>query len=213
MSDKPQHLEDRQMNGAREFSPSAERNIPPLLDKLTPLWPENAHILEIASGTGQHAAAFCRARLDVTWQTSDPHHAARDSQNAWAEDMAGRMKPSLMIDVTQKDWWDGLGTFDAIFCANMIHIAPSASVEGLAAGAAVLLPENGTLYLYGPFQEGAETAESNLNFDESLKQRDPDWGVRHLSDVKHIFATYGLNLSERVVMPKENRLLMFKRSP
>ncbi len=212
MSDKPKHLEEREMSGAREFSPSAARNIPPLLEKLTGLWPENAHVLEIASGTGQHAAAFCEARPDLTWQMSDPHEAARDSQNAWAQDSAGRLKPSLKIDVTQTDWWADLGEFDAMFCANMIHIAPSSTVVGLAAGAAALLSNSGRFYLYGPFKEGAETAKSNLDFDESLKKRDPDWGIRHLSDVKHIFATYGLNLFERVVMPKENRLLMFKRS-
>jgi len=94
----------------------------------------------------------------------------------------------------------------------MIHIAPYSSVAGLAAGASHILPKNHEFYLYGPFLEGKETAESNLKFDATLKNRDADWGVRDLSDVKHIFATYGLNLSKRVVMPKENRLLVFKRS-
>lgn len=212
MSDKPKHLETREMNGAREYSPSAGRNIPPLLDVLTPLFPDDANVLEIASGTGQHAAAFCAARPDITWQSSDPHMSARASQNAWSEDSPEQMKPALEIDVLATSWWAELKGFDAMFCANMIHIAPSASVAGLAAGASALLSKNHKLFLYGPFQEGAETATSNLNFDESLKRRDPDWGVRHLSDVKHIFATHGLELSNRIVMPKENRLLIFKRS-
>ncbi len=212
MSNTPKHLEERKKTGVREYSPTAERNTPPLLDVLTPLWPKNAHILEVASGTGQHAAAFCTARPDISWQPSDPHLAARESQDDWGQDVQGRMKPALEIDVTADKWWRKLQEYDAMFCANMIHIAPPESVEGLAAGAAKVLPTGASLYLYGPFQEGAETAESNLTFDESLKCRNPDWGVRHLSDVKHIFATYGLKLSKRVVMPKENRLLAFKRS-
>ena len=212
MSDLHKHLEERHHNGAREYSPSAGRNIPPLVEVLSPLWPKNGHILEIASGTGQHAAAFCQSREDLTWQTSDPDEAARKSQNAWAIEAGGRIQPSLNLSMMRDNWWDGLGPFDAIFCANMIHIAPSATVPGLADGAAALLPTGACLYLYGPFQEGGETAPSNLNFDESLKRRNPDWGVRDLSDVKHIFATRGLSFSERIVMPKENRLLVFKRS-
>ena len=212
MSSLPKHLEDRNHQGAREYSPSAARNIPPLVEKLSSLWPKNANILEIASGTGQHAVAFCRAREDVTWQPSDPDIAARASQNAWASEAAGRIKPSLGLNVMKPEWWGGLPVFDAIFCANMIHIAPSATVGALADGAASLLNAHGAFYLYGPFQEGESTAPSNLTFDESLKRRNSDWGVRDLSDVKHIFATRGLNLSERVIMPKENRLLLFKRS-
>lgn len=212
MTELPKHLEERELHGAREYSPSAGRNIPPLLEILSPLWPQNGNILEIASGTGQHAAAFCKARTDLTWQTSDPHEAARMSQNAWALEVQGRIEPSLALDVTAENWWEGLGPFDAMFCANMVHIAPSTTVAGLADGAANLLPKDGCLYLYGPFQEGDETARSNLDFDESLKRRNSDWGVRHLSDVKHIFATRGLNLSQRIIMPKENRLLLFKRS-
>ena len=212
MNDLPKHLEDRKYQSAREYSPSAGRNIPPLVEKLTPLWPQNASVLEIASGTGQHGVAFCVARKDLTWQPSDPDNAARDSQNAWALEAQGRISPSLDLNLMKPEWWGGLPVFDAIFCANMIHIAPSATVGALADGAANLLKAQGILYLYGPFQEGESTAPSNLDFDESLKRRNSDWGVRHLSDVKHIFATRGLNLSERVIMPKENRLLLFKRS-
>ena len=212
MNDLPKHLEERRHHGAREYSPSAGRNIPPLVEKLSPLWPQNGCVLEIASGTGQHAAAFCAAREDLTWQSSDPDRAARDSQDAWARDRQGRIKPSLDLNLVKPEWWGGLGRFDAIFCSNMIHIAPSVTVKALANGAAELLKSHGMLYLYGPFQEGDQTAQSNLDFDESLKRRNPDWGVRHLSDVKHIFATRGLNLSERIIMPKENRLLLFKRS-
>ena len=213
MSDLPKHLEDRHHQGAREFSPSAARNIPPLVEKLSPLWPKKGNILEIASGTGQHAAAFCSAREDLMWQPSDPDAAARASQEAWASEATGQMKPSLDLNLLAPEWWGGLDVVDAMFCANMIHIAPSATVEALADGAAALLTPQGMLCLYGPFQEGSETAQSNLDFDENLKRRNSDWGVRHLSDVKHIFATRGLKLTQRIIMPKENRLLVFKRSP
>ena len=212
MTDFPQHLEDRKSDAGREVSPSAGRNIPPLLEQLSGRWPKDARVLEIASGTGQHAAAFCKARPDIIWQTSDPHAPSRVSQNAWATDAKGHIKPSLDLDVTQSGWWNGLGKFDAIFCANMIHIAPFSATEGLAKGGSQCLSNEGELYLYGPFQEGAATAASNLEFDQNLKRRNPDWGVRDLSDVKHIFATLGLDISELVVMPKENRLLVFKRS-
>ena len=212
MSDLPKHLEQRRIKDAREFSPSAERNIPPLVEKLSSRWPKNGKILEIGSGTGQHAAAFCRARADISWQPTDPDPSARSSQNGWASEAPEQIKPALDLDVLKPEWWGGLPKFDSIFCANMIHIAPSAVVKCLAEGAEQLLNENGAFYLYGPFQEGNLTAQSNLDFDESLKRRNFDWGVRHLSDVKHIFATRGLNLSERITMPKENRLLALKRS-
>ena len=213
MTDLPRHLEDRKTYAGREFSPTAERNIIPLLEQLSGRWPKGAHVLEIASGTGQHAVAFCKARSDVFWQTSDPHTPSRTSQDAWATEVNGQIKPSLNLDVTQLDWWTKLDRFDAVFCANMIHISPSSTISGLAEGASQCLTDAGELYLYGPFQEGAETAASNLEFDKTLRKRNSDWGVRNLSDVKHIFATHGLNLSERIIMPKENRLLVFKRSP
>ena len=212
MTDLLRHLENREKDAGREFSPSSERNIPPLLEQLSGRWPKDAQVLEIASGTGQHAVAFCNARPDIFWQTSDPHSPSRASQNAWATEAKGHIKPSLDLDVTQPVWWSGLGKFDAMFCANMIHIAPFSTVAGLADGASHCLSNEGEFYLYGPFQEGAETADSNLEFDKNLKRRNSDWGVRDLSDVKHIFATRGLDLSERIVMPKENRLLVFKRS-
>ena len=212
MAKYPKHLEDRDKKGAREYSPSAARNIPPLLEALSPLWPDNAKILEIASGTGEHAVAFCRARADIFWQMSDYDAQARASQNEWRLEVPDQIQTSFEIDVLKAEWWAELSSYDAIFCSNMIHIAPSASIEGLAKGSAQLLRAGGYFYLYGPFQEGAETAPSNLAFDKNLKQRNPDWGVRNLSSVKHIFASHGLIFQERIVMPKENRLLVFKRS-
>ena len=135
----------------------------------------------------------------------------RDSD--WALERQGQILDSLTLDATKANWIQGLDDFDAIFCANMIHIAPWEAALGLARGAGEILSVGGQMFLYGPFQEGDDTAESNLKFDVNLKSRNPAWGVRHLDSVKHIFADAGFNMTARIVMPKENRLLIFTKSP
>jgi hypothetical protein len=117
----------------------------------------------------------------------------------------------LGLDCTQALWPQEAGRADVIFCANMIHIAPWAAAEGLAAGAGKLLPKGGVCILYGPFLEGDETAQSNFDFDTNLKARNPAWGVRDLEAVKHIFALHGFNAPQKAVMPSNNRLLVFSR--
>ena len=121
-------------------------------------------------------------------------------------------RPALALDVMAEGWPEGLGQMDAIFCANMIHIAPWQAAEGLVRGAAKLLSASGLCVLYGPFQEGGKTAPSNLEFDANLRARNPQWGVRNLGDVKHIFALHGFNLCQRTELPKNNLILVFKRS-
>ena len=215
MTDKntrPIALEDRASDGAKLSSPSAERNRLVIAEQLSKLLPQKASVLEIASGTGQHAVTMCRARPDIIWQPSDPNLASRDSQNAWADNVGGRMLPSLDVDTTRVDWAAPLGQYDAVFCANMIHIAPWDAALGLATASAELVKDGGMVVLYGPFKEGADTAQSNLDFDLSLQSRDPRWGVRDLSDVKHIFAKAGFNDCVRIVMPKNNQILVFQRS-
>lgn len=212
MSKDPIHLENRATKGKRLFSPSAGRNKLSIGQVLEQRLPHGARVLEIASGTGEHAAHICGLRDDIIWQPSDPDAESRASQNAWADHRPGQILPSVMGDVMQENWWSVFPNFDAMFCANMIHIAPWEAAMGLAKGAGQILPNSGELYLYGPFQEGKETAQSNLDFDESLKSRNPEWGVRHLDSVKHIFADAGLNMTARIVMPKENRLLIFIKS-
>ncbi|WP_371396195.1 DUF938 domain-containing protein [Fretibacter rubidus] len=215
MTDKrnpPIALEDRAQDGAKLRSPSAERNRRVIAEQLSTLLPHGASVLEIASGTGEHALTMCRARHDITWQPSDPNPASRASQNAWASDVDGQMLPSLDIDTTQVDWAVRLPQYDVIFCANMIHIAPWEAALGLAVASAELVKTDGMVVLYGPFKEGQDTAQSNLDFDISLKSRDPRWGVRNLSDVKHIFAKAGFNRCDRIVMPKNNQILVFQRS-
>jgi len=211
MSD-PIALEDREQRGARLFSPTAGRNKEPIGQVIAPHIPQGARVLEIASGSGEHGAHMCGLRPDIIWQPTDPNAESRESQDDWAKDMAGRMLPSLSLDTTQPDWAKHLPEHDVIYCANMIHIAPWEAALGLVRGAAALLPKGGTFILYGPFKEGADTAESNLAFDMSLKSRNPSWGVRNLEDVKHIFKQAGFTFAARIVMPKENRTLIFTKT-
>ena len=207
----PIHLENRDIKGARLFSPTAGRNSGPISDYLQEILPKNASVLEIAAGTGEHAVANCQKRPDIDWQPSDPDHRSRLSQNAWRHECPGQIHPSLPLSMTDVEWWGGLEPVDAFYCANMIHIAPWSAALGLAEGAGQLIRNKGIMILYGPFLEGTATAPSNLKFDRSLKSRNPEWGVRSLESVKHIFADVGFNLRARVEMPAENRILVFSR--
>ena len=208
----PIALEDREQRGARLFSPTAGRNKTPIGEVIAPHIPQGGKVLEIASGSGEHGAHMCGLRSDITWQPTDPNAESRESQDDWAKDVDGRMLPSLSLDTTQPDWAKFLPKYDVVYCANMIHIAPWEAALGLVRGANEILPKGAKFILYGPFKEGVETAESNLAFDVSLKSRNPAWGVRNLEDVKHIFNEAGFTLTARIVMPKENRTLIFTKS-
>ncbi len=135
----PIALEDRASDGARLSSPSAARNREPIMSALGERLPDGARVLEIASGTGEHALAVVSARPDLRWTPSDPDPKSRASENAWAEDAEGRIRPALDLDVCAPGWWDGLESVEAIYCANMIHIAPWQAAEGLFDGASKLL--------------------------------------------------------------------------
>jgi len=206
---QPIHLETREKRGKRLVSPSSERNCAPIGEKLATLLPENANVLEIASGTGQHGHHMCTIRPDIRWQPTDIDADSRDSQRAYAIDFPDRMLEPLSADVTNLNWWSAFDPVNAIYCANMIHIAPWAAAEGLARGAGKLLVKNASLYLYGPFLLEEGNAEGNLRFDENLKRRNPEWGVRTLESVKHMFAEHGLKLEETLGMPSNNFLLAF----
>ena len=222
MTHTPIHLENRTQDGARKFSPTAANNRGPIGEVISPLIAQNAKVLEIASGTGEHALHMCGLRPDILWQPTDPDADSRASQNAWASELrahefeadkaGGQMLPSLDIDTTQEDWTSKVGSCDLIYCANMIHIAPWEAAIGMVKGAAQLLSKGQLFILYGPFKEGEATAPSNLDFDISLKSRNPAWGVRDLEDVKHIFELHGFNAQQRTAMPKNNQILVFKRA-
>ncbi len=208
----PIHLEERTKTGVRLYSPTASRNKDPIGKGLSEYLPQNAKVLEIASGSGEHGVHLCSLRPDIIWQYSDPDEGSRASQNDWAKEYPEQILAALPLDTMQEQWWAELGNLDAIFCANMIHIAPWEAALGLVEGAKHLLLEKGHVFLYGPFLEGEETAPSNLAFNENLKARNVKWGVRKLSAVKHIFSEQGFNHTARIVMPKENRLLIFTKS-
>ncbi|MFK7986680.1 MAG: DUF938 domain-containing protein [Sandaracinaceae bacterium] len=197
---------------ARLFSTACERNRGPILDALTPRLPASGLLLEVASGTGMHAAYMAPRLPDWTWQPSDVGAEGLASIEAWrAEADVPNLRSPVELDVTRQPW--PLGRADAIFNANMIHISPWACTLGLLDGAASVLSEGGPLFTYGPYRRGGEhTAPSNERFDASLRSRDPSWGVRDLERVEEEAAARGLVREEIVEMPANNLLVLFRRS-
>ena len=200
------------MTDARRHSPAAERNGPPILAALQRLLPATGVLLEIASGTGQHAA-FCSAGLaGWQWQPSDFDAGALPSIAAWCDGLV-RVRPPITLNVLDETWPGVPAQVDAIYCANMIHIAPWACTAGLMRGAARHLAPHGLLITYGPYLLDAEpTAPSNLAFDADLRARNPAWGIRRLADVAAEAAAAGLALRERLDMPANNKLLAWARA-
>jgi cyclopropane fatty-acyl-phospholipid synthase-like methyltransferase len=196
----------------RQRSPSTARNREPILSVLQRVLPPDARVLEIASGSGEHAVFVARAMPGLTWQPSDPDAAARASIAAWIEAEAlSNVLPPRAIDVRAEQW--GVeGSFDALIAINVIHISPWAATLGLLDGAARLLRRGGVLYTYGPYKRGGRhTAPSNETFDASLQARDASWGVRDVADVETAAAQRGLRLREIVEMPANNLSLIFER--
>ena len=208
---QPIALEERDLEDGRMHSPSAERNRAVIFDALNPYLIEGAQVFEIASGTGQHAHLCVTQRRDISWQPSDPDAQSRSSIDSWARSTDGRMKPCLDVDVMEPDWSDGLGSFDTVFCSNMIHIAPFDAAIGSLKGGAALLREGGHFHFYGPFKEDDATAPSNLQFDQSLKSRDHRWGVRDLNEIISLAEQSGLELIARRDMPANNLFVSFRK--
>ena len=175
--------------------------------------PARGHGLEIASGTGQHAVHFAAGLPGWTWQPTDPEPSARASIAAWREAAAlANLAPPQPLDVMTAPWPIEAPP-DAIFCANMLHIAPWATCGALMQGAARHLARDGRLIVYGPFViDGIATAPGNLAFDADLRTRNPAWGLRSLADVEEVAAGAGLALRDRVAMPANNALLLFGRA-
>lgn len=200
------------MTDARRHSPPAERNGPPILAALQRLLPATGLLLEIASGTGQHAA-FCSAGLPGwQWQPSDFDADALPSIAAWCDGLV-RVRPPITLNVLDAHWSGVPAQVDAIYCANMIHIAPWACTAALMQGAARHLAPAGLLVTYGPYLvDGEPTAPSNLAFDADLRARNPGWGLRRLADVAEQAAAAGLCLRDTLAMPANNRLLVWARA-
>ena len=199
------------MNNDRLMSPAAERNRQPILEVLQQVLPEQARILEVASGSGEHGVYCAEAMPEWEWQPSDPNPHARRSIEAWREHAGlSNLHPPLALDVTTLC---PAGPFDAILAINLIHISPWGVTEALMACAGRRLAEGGVLYLYGPYRrEGRHTAPSNEAFDADLKARDPSWGVRDLEAVVAEAEHHGLALERVVEMPANNLSVVLRRS-
>ncbi|MFT4069865.1 DUF938 domain-containing protein [Paraburkholderia sp.] len=199
------------MTDARQHSPSAERNRDAILAVLRDVLPATGRVLEIASGTGEHAVWFAGALPGLDWQPSDADADARASIAAWAAH-AGlpNLRAPLALDVRQPDW--GAAALDAVVCINMLHISPWGAAQALFDGAGRRLVDGGVLYLYGPYKRGgAHTAPSNDAFDHWLKSRNPEWGVRDMEAVVALGEAAGLACEKAVAMPANNFSLVFRK--
>jgi hypothetical protein len=206
------------MNTTAAFSPAADRNKQPILEALQKLLPPQGHALEIASGTGQHTAWFAAALPGWRWQPTDADPEALPAIAAWtAGSGLANVDAPLHLDVLSASWpREGASftsPFDAIYCANMLHISPWATCAALMRGSAWHLAPGGLLITYGPYLEGdVPTSPGNLAFDESLRSRNPAWGIRPLDDVRAAAEAVGLHLQSRQQMPANNLLLAFGRA-
>ncbi len=198
----------------RHFSPSAERNIRPILDVLTPHLPAAGTLLEVASGTGQHCVAYATEFPHLTLQPSDIDPAARASIKAWRRTAAlDNILPPLIVDLTVEDWDRAVGSPVAgILASNILHISPWAVTQSLIAGAARLLPEDGLLFVYGCFsRDGDMVSQSNADFDKSLRSRNSSWGVRDTVAVDAIARDAGFTEAAVIPMPANNTVMAWRR--
>jgi SAM-dependent methyltransferase len=198
---------------ARQYAPAAARNRDPIWSALQPSLPEAGLVLEVASGSGEHAVHFAhRAAPGLVFQPSDPDPEARASIDAWTvATRLANIRPALALDATSETW--PIAQADVVLCFNMIHIAPWEACIGLVRGAARVLPAGGLLFLYGPFKrEGRHTAPSNAAFDRDfLQARNPAWGVRDLEAVAALAAGQGFGAPAIVEMPANNLSVSFRR--
>lgn len=199
------------MTDRRLQYPATERNRDVILDVLRGVLPATGLVLEIASGSGEHAVHFARAFPDLTFQPSDPEDAALHSIGAWTQDTgAANILPPVRLDAASDRW--PVAAADAILCINMIHISPWRATEGLFRGASKLLGKESPLYLYGPYRRaGVVTAPSNEAFDASLKSRNPEWGLRDLEAVAVLARDEGFSAPEIIEMPANNLSVVFRR--
>lgn len=209
--ERPWLAADAADDGGKRHAPATLRNRDAIADVLRAELPASGRVLEVASGSGEHAVHFARLFPQLCWQPSDPDPAALDSIAAWrVESGLCNIAPPVSLDAVAGDWPDG--PFDAILCINMVHISPWEATGGLFRMAAALLPDGGLLYLYGPYiQSGVPTAPSNLAFDQALRARNPRWGLREVSAMAALGKGEGLALDRLVEMPANNLSLIFRR--
>lgn len=197
----------------RQYAPATERNREPILEVLRQVLPPTGTILEIASGTGEHAVYFAPRLAPRKWLPSDTNPLALASIAAWQQYCpSDNLYPPITLDVCDSNW--AVETeIVAIACINMIHIAPWAACLGLMAGAKRHLPPGGILYLYGPFKQGDEhTAPSNAAFDASLRSQNPQWGIRDLDEIATVAQSANLSLIRTVAMPVNNYSVVWQKT-
>ena len=199
------------MDTALREAPAVARNREPILAVLRGVLPKPAKVLEIASGTGEHALWFSSQMPNVTWQPTDRDDEALASIAAWraTSDVPNLLAP-LPLDASAPDTWAALRV-DAVVAINMIHIAPWRATEGLISGAARVLAPGGLLFFYGPFREGDAIAPSNAAFDADLRARNAEWGVRDLDVVTEVARQHGFELAARIGMPANNLSVVFRK--
>ncbi len=199
------------MSDPRQHAPATARNAVPILAVLREVLPASGTVLEIASGTGEHAVHFARALPHLTWQPSDPSPDARASIAAWiSAEGTANLLPPLELDAAAPAW--PISAADAIVCINMVHISPWEATEGLLQRAARLLPFGGPLVLYGPYHRNDRPLEpSNAAFDADLRRRNPEWGLRRLEEVIDLAERHRLALDRVVEMPANNLTLVLRK--
>ena len=198
-------------NDARQHAPATQRNREAILSVLRDVLPPSGLVLEVASGTGEHAVFFARNLRGLTWQPSDPSPDARRSIGAWtsAEGLSN-VAPPLALDAASPDW--PIARADALDCINMIHISPWAATLGLLQGAGRVLAAGAPLMLYGPFNRPGRPLEpSNRTFDRELRRRDPDWGLRDLGEVTALGEECGFLCEQEIEMPANNLSVVLRR--
>lgn len=199
------------MEDPRRVAPAAERNKQPILEALRDVLPARGLVLELGSGSGQHVVHFARAFPTLEFQPSDPEPAARRSIEAWVRaERLPNVRAPLALDAEAERWTEA--PLQAVLAINVIHISPWPVTQAIFEGAARHLSEGGLLFLYGPYRRGGlHTAPSNEAFDQSLRARDPRWGVRDLEEVTQVGREVGLVLEREVAMPANNLSLVFRR--
>ena len=202
----------------RLFFPATERNRGPIGDLLKQLLPGSGAVLELASGSGEHAVCFQQRFPHLHWQASDPDPDHRASINAWIQHqgLSQVMPAALNLDVEHRPWplpQNLQGAVKAVVCINLLHISPASCTDAVLEESALLLPSGAHLIIYGPFRRnGAHTSASNAAFDQSLRERNHQWGLRELNQVTAIAAKAGFNTENVVSMPANNLTLVFQRA-
>ena len=201
----------------RLFFPATERNRRPIGDLLSQLLPAAGAVLELASGSGEHAVCFQQRFTNLLWQASDPDPDHRASIDAWIrhQGLSNVMPAALNLDVEERPWPlpQTIGaSLNAVVCINLLHISPANCTNAVLEESALLLPSGAPLIIYGPFmRNGAHTSASNAAFDRSLRERNNQWGLREVSLVTSLAANAGFKIDDVVPMPANNLTLVLRR--